>query len=249
MIAKITKGNRPGDIAAYLHGPGSKDEHKYRDGTRVHEGGRVIGGNLGREGDTDGRRWAADLRAAIAERDRKTSKPVWHVSLRNAPGDRPLTDQEWADAGQQFAERMGYADNPWVMVRHGDDHVHIVASRVSEHGELWADRHDYRKAQAASRELEQRYGLTQAPRTKEQAREQGKTSMPQHEAIKRRRREQQGLFERRSQPKMYAERRTEREEKRTAAQPQRRSRREQMDEVLAKQREDREQDREKGKER
>lgn len=217
MIAKITKGTRPGDIAAYLHGPGRKDEHKYRDGNRVYDGGRVIGGNLGREGDTDGRRWAADMRAAIAERERKTSKPIWHVSLRNTADDRRLTDQEWADAGQRFAERMGYADNPWVMIRHGDDHVHIVASRVNERGELWADRHDYRKAQTASRELEERYGLTQAPRTKEQAKEQGKVRMPQREANERRRREQEELTERRNQPKTYAEKRTEREERRTAS--------------------------------
>lgn len=150
MIAKITKGSRPGDIAAYLHDRGKANEHRYRlDDGREHEGGRVIGGNLGREGDTQGKSWAMDMRSAIDTRERRTKDPVWHVSLRNAPGDRHLSDAEWAEAGQLFAERMGYADHPWVMVRHGDDHVHIVASRVDERGKLWSHSKDFYKAQSA----------------------------------------------------------------------------------------------------
>ena len=31
MIAKITRGTRAGDIAAYLHGPGKTAMHTYRD--------------------------------------------------------------------------------------------------------------------------------------------------------------------------------------------------------------------------
>ncbi len=58
MIAKITRGSRVGDIAAYLHGPGKANEHQYRDGSTRVRGGQVIGGNLGRDGDQDGSRWA-----------------------------------------------------------------------------------------------------------------------------------------------------------------------------------------------
>lgn len=170
MIAKITRGTRAGDIAAYLHGPGKANEHQYTKDNIRQRGGVVIGGNLGREGETDGARWAQDLRAAAHTREDIT-KPIWQVSLRTAPGDRKLSDQEWADAGQQFAEQMGYAEHPWVMVRHGDDHVHIVTSRVSETGEVWHARQDFRNAQRAATQLEKDYGLQQAPRQRAPHRE------------------------------------------------------------------------------
>lgn len=165
MIAKITRGFRVGDLAAYLHGPGKANEHTYTRDARTFSGGVVIGGNLGREGDTNGTGWAQDVRAAAGTRP-EIVKPVWQVSLRVAPGDRRLSDQEWADAGQTFAERMGFAEHPWVMVRHGEDHVHIVTSRVSEVGQVWHARQDYRHAQRAATQLEQEYGLQPAPRVK-----------------------------------------------------------------------------------
>jgi hypothetical protein len=123
----------------------------------------VIGGNLGREGDQTGTRWAQDLRAAQARRP-EIKNPIWQTSLRSAPGDRHLSDAEWADAGQTFAEQMRFAEHPWVMVRHGEDHVHIVTSRVSETGQVWHARQDFRQAQSAAKQLEQDYGLTKAPR-------------------------------------------------------------------------------------
>jgi hypothetical protein len=163
VIAKITRGSRVGDIAAYLHGPGKANEHVYRAERDVVRGGQVIGGNLGREGDRSGARWAQDLRAAQGTRP-EIKNAIWQTSLRSAPGDRRLSDQEWADAGQTFAERMGFDQHPWVMVRHGEDHVHIVTSRVSETGQVWHARQDFRQAQSAAKQLEQDYGLTEAPR-------------------------------------------------------------------------------------
>ena len=125
MIAKITRGERAGDIAAYLHGPGKANEHTYMIGNVRRSGGVVIGGNLGRDGHTDGASWAADLREAAGTRP-EIGKPIWQVSLRTAPRDRTLSDGQWRDAATIMAERMGYQEHPWVMVRHGDDHVHIV---------------------------------------------------------------------------------------------------------------------------
>ena len=169
MIAKITRGSRVGDIAAYLHGPGKANEHQYRDGSQRIRGGQVIGGNLGRDGDQTGTRWAQDLRTAHATRP-EIKNAIWQTSLRSAPGDRRLSDAEWADAGQTFAEKMGFDQHPWVMVRHEEDHVHIVTSRVSETGEVWHARQDFRQAQSAAKQLEQDYGLTEAPRQRAAAR-------------------------------------------------------------------------------
>jgi hypothetical protein len=165
MIAKITRGERPGDIAAYLHGPGKANEHEYTVGHVRRSGGIVIGGNLGREGHTDGATWAADLREAAGTRP-DISKPIWQVSLRTAPGDRKLTDEQWQDAATIMAERMGYEEHPWVMVRHGEDHVHIVVSRVSDTAQVWHARQDFRAAQSAATVMEKHFDLIQAPRQK-----------------------------------------------------------------------------------
>jgi hypothetical protein len=165
VIAKITRGERAGDIAAYLHGPGKANEHMYMIGNVRRSGGLVIGGNLGRDGHTDGASWAADLREAIGTRP-EISKPIWQVSLRTAPGDRQLSDEQWRDAATIMAQRMGYEEHPWVMVRHGEDHVHIVVSRVSDTGQVWHARQDFRAAQSAATALEKHFGLVQAPRQK-----------------------------------------------------------------------------------
>ena len=163
MIAKITRGERAGDIAAYLHGPGKANEHTYTIGNVRRSGGVVIGGNLGRDGHTEGASWAADLREAVSTRP-EISKPIWQVSLRTAPGDRRLSNEQWRDAATIMAQRMGYEEHPWVMVRHGEDHVHIVVSRVSDTGQVWHARQDFRAAQSAATALEKHFGLTQAPR-------------------------------------------------------------------------------------
>lgn len=165
MIAKITRGIRAGDIAAYLHGPGKANEHGYTIGNVRYPGGMVIGGNLGREGHIDGASWAADLREAAQTRP-DIGKPIWQVSLRTAPGDPRLNDGQWRDAATIMAERMGYEEHPWVMVRHGDDHVHIVVSRVSDTAQVWHARQDFRAAQSAATALEKNFGLVQAPRQK-----------------------------------------------------------------------------------
>lgn len=163
MIAKITRGSRAGDIAAYLHGPGKTAMHTYRDRDGAEQvGSIVIGGTLAMRGDTTGR-WAAELREAAASRP-EIKKPIWQVSLRCAPGDRALTDAEWRDAATAFMTRMGLEERPWVVVRHADDHVHLVASRVSDTGQVWHGRQDYRQAQTACTEIEQAYGLQVAPR-------------------------------------------------------------------------------------
>jgi len=55
---------------------------------------------------------------------------------------------------------MGLADHPWVAVRHGDDHVHVVACRITIEGEVWRDSHDYARSMRSCRRLERDHGLT-----------------------------------------------------------------------------------------
>ena len=90
----------------------------------------------------------------------RTGVDQWRFTAQ----DWLLSDAEWAEAGQSFAEEMGFAEHPWVMVRHGADHVHVVVSRVSDEGEVWHGRNDRRAAQSACTQLEDRFGLEKAPR-------------------------------------------------------------------------------------
>lgn len=163
VIGKITRGSRPGDIGAYLHGEGHLGEHVWRDGKdREVSGGVVIGGNLAREGDTDEKRWAADLRLAASGRP-EAKRPIWHASLRCAPTDRTLTDAEWRGAVEEIAESMGWAEHPHAIVRHADDHVHVVMSRVAYDGSIWVGKNDARKLQKARQSVEKRLGLVEVP--------------------------------------------------------------------------------------
>jgi hypothetical protein len=92
-------------------------------------------------------------------------KPVWHCSLHNHAEDPLLPDQQWAQLASEFMAAVGLAPDGdvravrWLGIRHGADHVHLVATLVRQDGHTVWGRNDYRLAQAAARELEDRYGL------------------------------------------------------------------------------------------
>jgi len=158
VIASITRGKDAGALGVYLHGPGRHNEHAYN--ARV--AGMVIAGSIAVTDPTKPGQWVANMRRAYRGRD-DVSRPVWQCSLRTAPDDRRLSDAEWADAAQTFAERLGFDQHPWVAVRHADDHIHLALSRVAHDGRVWLGRHDYRTTQDARRALETELGLVQAP--------------------------------------------------------------------------------------
>ncbi|WP_244436760.1 relaxase/mobilization nuclease domain-containing protein [Bacteroides reticulotermitis] len=59
--------------------------------------------------------------------NRRTEKPVIHVSLNPHPDD-VLTDEQLAAIGQEYMEKMGYGNQPYIIYRHEDigrPHIHI----------------------------------------------------------------------------------------------------------------------------
>lgn len=162
MITKITRGRRVGDLGAYLHGPGRNNEHVLEDG--VTRGGEVVASNIGANGDRAPAYWAGQLRAAHHHRP-DIERPIWQCSIRAHEQDRVMAAGEWGDIAQEFAEQMGYGDYPWVAVKHGPDHIHVVVSRVSEDPTqvVWTGRKDRWAAQQARRMIEQTHGLSLAP--------------------------------------------------------------------------------------
>ncbi|MEU4801311.1 relaxase/mobilization nuclease domain-containing protein [Actinosynnema sp. NPDC023587] len=59
---------------------------------------------------------------------------VWHTPVRLAPGDPTLTDEQWETVAERLmkATRIHQAGCRWIAVRHADDHIHLMATLVSE---------------------------------------------------------------------------------------------------------------------
>jgi len=129
----------------------------------THVGGAVIGGTIPVTDPRIGARWVLQMRETMALRP-DIAAPVWHASLRLAPGDERLSDFAMAAAAARFMEGMGLEANPWVVIRDAPDACHIVASRVDHAAGVWKGRLDQREAQKACQAVETEFGLVAAPR-------------------------------------------------------------------------------------
>ncbi|HEX3959505.1 MAG TPA: hypothetical protein VHZ03_23215 [Trebonia sp.] len=137
MIGKITepRGERVEPLVYYLFGPGRREEH-----TDPH----IIAGwrhpaELEPPLRADGKRDFRRLFGLLNQPHDAAGKwgmrrPVWHVAMRAAPRDKILSDDEWAQIACDVMNRTGLSpygqeDDAvrWIAVRHGDDHIHIVA--------------------------------------------------------------------------------------------------------------------------
>jgi hypothetical protein len=99
--------------------------------------------------------------------DRAPQVTIWHCPVRADPGDRILTDAEWADIARRIVHATGIAPGGdpeacrWVAIRHADDHIHIAATLVRQDGRRPTRDFDRKKAQAEARRIEKDYGLRQ----------------------------------------------------------------------------------------
>ncbi|MDQ0750208.1 hypothetical protein QF034_004439 [Streptomyces africanus] len=178
MIANIVK---PGDntygVLAYLFDKGRANEHTDQhivaswDGFIPDPGPWDSPGHKQRLGQLTK---ALDLRV-IQAGDKAPEGHVWHCSVRAAPEDRILADAEWATIARRMVHATGIAPEGdpdgcrWVAVRHADDHIHIVATKVR--GDLRPPRNwnDYHRAMTELMAIEKDFGLTQVPRGPEAA--------------------------------------------------------------------------------
>jgi hypothetical protein len=134
MNPNVTRGSRTHGLLAYLYGPGRHNEH-----TDPHLVGSWDGfaPDPGRDPQTTVKHLATvlDLRVKQAG-DRAPARHVWHCSVRTAPEDRHLTDDEWDMVARHVLREVGIARDGdpdscrWVAVRHADDHIHIAATLV-----------------------------------------------------------------------------------------------------------------------
>ena len=93
----------------------------------------------------------------------RTEKPVIHISLNPHPDDR-LTDKELTEMAHEYMQRMGYGDQPYIIVMHEDidrHHLHIVSVRVDEQGKRINSDFTHKRSLAIVQDFERRYGLHQ----------------------------------------------------------------------------------------
>lgn len=93
-----------------------------------------------------------------------TKKPVIHISLNPHPDDK-LTDNQLADIGREYMERLGYGGQPYLIFKHEDigrDHIHIVSLRVDCEGKLIKNSFEHKRSKEITEFLEKKYGLNPA---------------------------------------------------------------------------------------
>jgi len=169
VIGKIStpRGEHVQPLLYYLFGPGRREEH-----TDPH----IVAGwrhpaDLEPPVRPDGRRDFTKLTGLLLQPQaalgkRAYARPVWHCSMRAAPQDRMLSDDEWAAIAHDVMDRTGlspYGQEDeavrWVAVRHGADHIHLVAMLARQDGGKPTLSWERYKVRAACLAAEQQYGL------------------------------------------------------------------------------------------
>ncbi len=98
--------------------------------------------------------------------NRRTEKPVIHISLNPHPDDK-LTDDELKEIAREYMEKMGYGEQPYLIYKHEDidrHHIHIVSVRTDKEGKCLNNAYNFHRSKAITRELEKKYGLHTAER-------------------------------------------------------------------------------------
>ncbi|WP_333768196.1 relaxase/mobilization nuclease domain-containing protein [Streptomyces sp. IBSBF 2435] len=168
MIAKITRGKAIRRLLGYLY-----DTVKSKDHTDPHlvDSWDGFAPDPGRDQDPKAAMKqltrALELRLSQARSKGQTvpEQSVWQCSVRAAPEDPVLTDDQWADIARRVVAATGIAPDGdadgcrWVAVRHADDHIHIAATTIR--GDLRTARHwnDYLRADKELEAVESDYNL------------------------------------------------------------------------------------------
>ena len=170
MIGKVVRGSHAGGLLRYLYGPGRANAHTdphlvagFGDPAELEPDCRLGGA-------PDLRRLAGLLAQPLAALGWPGyDKPVWHCSVRAAPGDRVLSDMEWAGVATEIMHRTGLAPKSdeagvrWVAVRHADDHIHIVTTLARQDGTRPRFWNDFYRVREACRSAEEQLGLGRTP--------------------------------------------------------------------------------------
>lgn len=158
MVAKISLGSSLYGAIAYNGEKINKEKGRVLDTNKIFNDG---------SGSVNIRRAYEDFLRWMPSATR-TEKPMMHISLNPHPDDR-LSDTDFTRLAHEYMEKMGFADMPYLIVKHEDinrHHVHIVALRVGTDGRCISDSNNFYRSKNICRELEKKYGLRPAEREK-----------------------------------------------------------------------------------
>ncbi|MFE0255733.1 relaxase/mobilization nuclease domain-containing protein [Streptomyces sp. NPDC059010] len=166
MIPRIHKqGSNSLGLLRYLYGKGTHEEHVDPHLVASFDG---LAPDPGRDPSAMKKDLAhlLDQPLALLPTDQRPDKHVWHCSVRAAPDDPILSDEQWGDIARRMVAATGIdpgdgAGCRWAAVRHADDHIHIIATLVREDGRRPDHHRSGQRAQAECRLIEKELGLHQ----------------------------------------------------------------------------------------
>lgn len=155
MKGKIIRGANPRGLFHYLIGT---------DKTKKNMQGRVIGGNMVPRGILPNANELTNIFIKAGSRRKKPAKlPVVHIPLR-MPKDEDVSDDKWLEIANALMVEMKLTkDRPWILVKHPDDHVHLVTSAINYIGDLWHGHFEVFNLIKATNKLEYKFNLTVTP--------------------------------------------------------------------------------------
>lgn len=166
MIGKVLRGRDARKLLYYLYSPGRANEHTDPHLIAAFADPQDLEPEQRADGSRDFRRLAGLLAQPLAAlAGPGYDKPVWHCAVRAAPGDRILSDAEWAQVAALVMDRTGLAPTGddagvrWVAVRHAEDHIHLVATLARQDGRRPRIWNDFYRVREACQAAEERFGL------------------------------------------------------------------------------------------
>lgn len=156
MVANIRSGSSPGGALYYNKEKVDRDEAEVLYWQKMLE-------PFDRYGRLDVDACMASFRPYL-EANKRTHNTVFHVSLNPSPEDK-LTDGQLRDIAQEYMERMGYGNQPYIVFKHKDIdryHLHIVSLRIDENGRKLPHDLEARRSMKITRDMELKYNLHSA---------------------------------------------------------------------------------------
>ncbi len=166
MIPRIHKqGSNTLGLLHYLYGKGSHEEHVDPHLVASFDG---MAPDPGRDLSVTKKdlQHLLDQPLSLLDAGQRPAQHVWHCSVRAAPDDPILSDEQWGDIARRMVAATGIdpgdgAGCRWAAVRHADDHIHIIATLIREDGRRPDHHRSGKRAQAECRLIEMELGLHQ----------------------------------------------------------------------------------------
>jgi hypothetical protein len=90
-------------------------------------------------------------------------RPVLHIPLRMPEGE-DVSDERWLEIAIVFMRLMNLSPSrPWTIIKHLNNHVHLVTSRVDNRGQLWTGKWEALRCIQATQDIERLFNLTITP--------------------------------------------------------------------------------------